>query len=54
MVVITGMGAAAGAGIDALITRRQVIYQKGAGGRRVSVSPMFGRGRRGAAITVTF
>jgi hypothetical protein len=41
-------------GIDALITRRQVIYQKPAGETRVSVSPLFGHGRRGAAVTVTF
>ena len=53
-VLFAGMGAAAGAGIDALITRRQVIYQKPAGVNRVSVSPLFGHGRRGAAVTVTF
>ena len=54
MVVFTGMGAAAGAGIDALITRRQVIYRKPSGENRFSVSPLFGRGRRGAAVTLTF
>lgn len=53
-VLFAGMGAAAGVGIDALITRRQVIYQKPAGETRVSVSPLFGHGRRGAAVTVTF
>ncbi len=53
-VLFAGMGAAAGVGIDALITRRQVIYQKPAGENRVSVSPLFGRGRRGAAVTVKF
>jgi hypothetical protein len=53
-VLFAGMGAAAGAGIDALITRRQVIYRKASGENSVSVSPLFGRGRRGAAITVTF
>jgi hypothetical protein len=53
-VLFVGMGAAAGAGIDALIVRRQLIYQKAAAGSRVSVSPLFGRGRRGAAVTVTF
>jgi hypothetical protein len=51
---VAGMGAAAGAGIDALISRRQVIYQKRAGGSRVSVSPVFGHGHRGAAVTVRF
>jgi hypothetical protein len=53
-VVFAGIGAAAGAGIDALITRRQVIYRHPAGKNTVSVSPVFGHGRRGAAITVRF
>ena len=53
-VLWAGIGAAAGAGIDALIERRQVIYRKPGGGNRVGVSPLFGGGRRGAAITVTF
>lgn len=52
-VLSAGIGAAAGLGIDALILRRQVIYQKPARSR-VSVAPVFGRGRRGAAVTVTF
>ena len=52
-VLSAGIGAAAGVGIDALISRRHVIYQK-PGRSKVSVSPVFGRGRRGAAVTVTF
>jgi glucokinase len=54
MVVFTGLGAAAGAGIDALITRRQVIYEKRGGGGQVSISPMFLGGRRGVAVSVKF
>ena len=54
MVVFTGMGAAAGAGIDALIARRQVIYEKRGGGGQVSVSPLFLDGRRGVAVSVKF
>lgn len=54
MVVFTGIGAAVGVGIDALITRSQVIYRRLSGPNRVSVSPLFGSGRRGAVITVTF
>jgi hypothetical protein len=54
MVVFTGVGAAAGAGIDALITRRQVIYRKPPGESRLSVVPLFGRGRRGVAVTLKF
>ena len=54
MVVLTGMGAAAGAGIDALITRRQVIYEKPGGGSHVSISPLFLHGRRGVAVSVKF
>jgi hypothetical protein len=53
-VVFAGMGAAAGVGIDALIARRQVIYQKPAARSRVNVSPLLGHGRRGAAVAVTF
>jgi hypothetical protein len=53
-VVFAGMGAAAGAGIDALITRQQVIYRNPSAENRVSVSPLFGHGRRGAAVTVKF
>ena len=52
-VLSAGIGAAAGVGIDALISRRHVIYQK-PGRSKVSVSPVFGRGRRGGAVTVTF
>ena len=54
MVVFTGMGAAAGAGTDALITRRQVIYEKPGGGGTVSISPLFLDGRRGVAVSVKF
>jgi hypothetical protein len=53
-VLFAGMGAAAGVGIDALITRRQVIYQKPAGAKGVILSPLIGHGRRGAAVTVRF
>ncbi len=54
MVVFTGIGAAVGAGIDALITRRQVIYRNPSGENSFSVSPLFGHGRRGAAVTLKF
>ena len=53
-VLFAGMGAAAGLGIDALITRRHLIYQKPASRNSVSVSPVFGHGRRGAAVTIRF
>jgi O-antigen/teichoic acid export membrane protein len=54
VVLFAGMGAAAGAGTDALITHQQVIYRKAGGKNRVSVSPLFGRRHQGAAITVKF
>ncbi len=54
IVVFTGIGGAVGAGIDALITRRGVIYRKRSGENRFGVSPLFGRGRRGAAVTLEF
>ena len=53
-VLFAGLGAAAGVGIDALISGRRVIYQKPAGRSTVSVSPVFGHGRQGAAVTVKF
>lgn len=54
VLLCTGIGAAIGVGIDALITRRQVIYQKPASGSSVGVSPLFGHGRRGVAVSVQF
>ena len=53
-VLFAGLGAAAGAGIDAMISGRHVIYQKSAGQRSVSVAPIFGHARRGAAVTMKF
>ena len=53
-VLFAGMGAAAGVGIDALIARRQVIYQKPGGGSRVSVAALFSHGHLGAAVSVNF
>jgi hypothetical protein len=53
-VLFAGLGAAAGAGIDAMISSRQVIYQRPASQKMVGVSPIFGHGRRGAAVTVKF
>ena len=53
-VLFAGLGAAAGVGIDALITRKQVIYRKSSRETKVSVSPLFGHGRRGAAVSVKF
>lgn len=50
----TGIGAAIGVAIDALITRRQVIYQKPSGGSRVDVSPLVGHEQRGVAVSVRF
>jgi hypothetical protein len=53
-VLFAGMGAAAGAGIDALISGEQVIYRRNSRQGRLGVSPLFGRGRRGVAVTVKF
>jgi hypothetical protein len=53
-VFFVGLGAAAGVGIDALIVRRAVIFRKPAGRTTITMSPILGPGRRGAAITVRF
>jgi hypothetical protein len=54
MAIFTGLGAAAGAGIDALIRRREVIFEKPGGMRKVAISPLFLQGRRGIAVSVRF
>jgi hypothetical protein len=54
MVVFTGIGAAVGTGIDALITRRRVIYERPDGARKIDISPLFLHGRRGVAVSVRF
>ena len=53
-VLFAGLGAAAGVGIDALISRREVIYQKPVGRKILNVSPLVGHGRGGVAVTLTF
>ena len=53
-VLFAGLGAAAGVGIDALISRRQVIYQTRASRSSATVSPVLRHGRRGVAITMRF
>lgn len=54
MVLFTGIGAAVGVGIDAMIAPRQVIYERPVAKGRVSVSPLVGHGRRGAAVSIRF
>jgi hypothetical protein len=52
--LFAGMGAAAGVGIDALITHKRLIYRRSGGAARISVAPLFGRGLRGAAVALEF
>ena len=49
----TGLYAAIGAGIDALIRTRHVIYDS-AGSADVSLSPLVTRSRRGALVSLSF
>jgi hypothetical protein len=50
-----GLGAGIGAGVDALITRRQVIYERASGQEaRVSVSLVATPGRRGVRASIRF
>ena len=51
-VIAGGLGAAVGAGVDALIRRDPNIYQRA--GTRISVSPVFGRGSGGAVMGVSW
>lgn len=52
--VYAGLGAAVGVGVDALITRRQVIYERAAGSSALSVAPILSHGRRGVALSLRF
>lgn len=52
--LLGGIGAAIGVGIDALIARQQVIFQRAGAAARLRVAPLVGRGRRGALLAVTF
>lgn len=52
--MFAGMGAGAGAGFDALITRRQVIYRRAARDGRFGLAPLLGRDRWGATVMLQF
>ena len=47
-----GMGAGIGAGVDALIEGRRVIYARTNSRQALSLAPMLGRDRRGIALSV--
>ena len=49
-----GIGTGIGVGIDALITRRQVIFERPAGATAVNLVPLMTGGRKGAALRITF
>jgi hypothetical protein len=52
--VYAGLGAAVGVGIDALIVRRHVIYQRPSGRPTLSFVPILAHGKRGVAFTVKY
>ena len=49
-----GLGAALGIGIDTAIVGRRVIYRSTGSTRRLIVSPLLARGRRGVAVSLGF
>jgi hypothetical protein len=49
-----GLGAGIGVGVDALITRRQVIFERKTGAVSFRVVPLLAPGRQGAALSVAF
>jgi len=49
-----GIGAGIGVGVDALITRRQTIYQRAGGSATFRMAPLLGHRRRGVALSVSF
>jgi hypothetical protein len=52
--VAIGLGTAVGAGIDALIDGRRVLYRSGAQKGRVTIAPIATRDRRGLQVVVRF
>ena len=48
------LGAVLGVVIDAIIQRRRVIYRLSGSARRLTVSPLVARGRRGVAVSLGF
>ncbi len=52
--VAIGLGTAVGAGIDALVNRGKILYATRRQTRRVTVSPVVGRDRQGALVSVRF
>jgi len=53
VLVLGGLGAAVGVGIDALIHRNRAIYRRG-GGAVTSAAAIVGHGRRGVALSVAW
>lgn len=51
--ILGGLGSDVGVGVDALIHRDRNIYRRG-GSPRVTLSPAFGRGVRGATVSVSW
>ncbi len=52
--VYAGLGAGIGVGVDALIARQQVIFERAGAAARLRMAPLVGRGRRGVMLAVTF
>jgi hypothetical protein len=48
-----GLGTAVGVAVDALVHGKREIYRR-TGGRHVTASPAFGRGVRGAVVSITW
>jgi hypothetical protein len=54
MLRIVAVGAAIGAGIDALIRGRKTIYQAGRPAARIQAAPVLGRRAAGVQVSLTF
>jgi len=52
--VAIGLGTAIGAGIDALIDGRRVLYRSGQQKRSLTIAPIHARDRRGVQVAVRF
>ena len=51
---LASLGVGLGVGIDAMIVGRRSIYRSSGSARRLTVSPLVSRGRRGVAVSLGF
>jgi hypothetical protein len=54
LLVYGGIGTGIGVGVDAMVTRREVIFERPAGSTTFDLIPLLTGGRKGAVLRITF